>query len=58
MGFKSWLRGMHHRVIHLQSYIDEYCYRFNRSNMKEGLFENLILRMVNQRPMTYKQIIV
>ena len=58
MGFKSWLRGMHHRVIHLQSYIDEYCYRFNRSNTKEGLFENLILRMVNQRPMTYKQIIV
>lgn len=57
MGFKGWLRGMHHRVEHLQSYIDEYCYRFNRSNMKEAIFENLLLRMINTKPMTYKQII-
>jgi len=28
MGFKGWLRGMHHKVNHLQAYIDEYCYRF------------------------------
>jgi hypothetical protein len=57
MGFKGWLRGMHHQVEHLQSYIDEYCYRFNRSFMKEGIFENLLLRMVNAQPITHKQLI-
>lgn len=57
MGFKGWLRGMHHQVEHLQAYIDEYCYRFNRSKMKDGIFENLLLRMVNAKPITYKQII-
>ncbi|MCF6356762.1 MAG: IS1595 family transposase [Draconibacterium sp.] len=57
MGFKGWLRGMHHQVEHLQSYIDEYCYRFNRSFMKEGIFENLLLRMVDAQPITYKQLI-
>jgi hypothetical protein len=57
MGFKSWLRGIHHRVEYLQSYVNEYCYRFNRSNMKENIFENLLARMVNAQPLTYKQII-
>lgn len=57
MGFKGWLRGMHHQVEHLQAYIDEYCYRFNRSFMKEGIFDNLLVRMVNAPPVTYKQII-
>lgn len=57
MGFKGWLRGMHHQVEHLQAYIDEYCYRFNRSFMKEGIFDNLLIRMVNAPPVTNKQII-
>ncbi|KAA6307499.1 hypothetical protein EZS27_040830, partial [termite gut metagenome] len=42
IGFKGWLRGMHHSVKHLQAYIDEYSYRFNRSTMKEGIFDNLL----------------
>ncbi len=46
MNLKGWLRGMHHHVEHLQDYLDEYCYRFNRSFMKEGIFDNLMLRMV------------
>jgi ISXO2-like transposase domain/Transposase zinc-ribbon domain len=54
MGFKGWLRGIHHHVDHLQAYIDEYCYRFNRNKMKEGIFENLITRMVNAKPYPYK----
>ncbi len=57
MMFKAWLRGMHHSVDHLQAYIDEYAYRFNRQKMKEGIFENLIARMVNAEPCTYKMII-
>jgi hypothetical protein len=55
MIFKGWLRGIHHNVKYLQSYIDEYCYRFNRSNMKEGIFENLMKRMVANLPFSYKQ---
>lgn len=54
MGFKGWLRGMHHQVDYLQRYVDEYCYRFNRNNMKEGIFENLMVRMVKAKPLPYK----
>ena len=57
MGFKGWLRGIHHHAKHLQAYIDEYTYRFNRSNMKENIFENLMQRMIDGSPVTYKQII-
>ena len=57
MGFKGWLRGIHHHANHLQSYIDEYTYRFNRSFMKEGIFENLMRRMVSAKPLTHKMII-
>jgi len=58
MGFKGWLRGIHHHVENLQAYIDEYCYRFNRSNMKEGIFDNLLTRMVKADPFPYKKPII
>lgn len=54
MGFKGWLRGMHHQVDRLQAYLDEYCYRYNRSTMKGGVFDNLLLRMVKAKPFPYK----
>lgn len=57
MMFKAWLRGVHHSVHYLQSYINEYTYRFNRHKMKEGIFENLMKRMVSKSPFTYKMII-
>jgi len=50
MLFKSWLRGIHHRVTDLQAYIDEYTYRFNRHFMNASIFDNLILRMVKDKP--------
>ena len=53
MGFKAWLRGIHHHAEHLQSYIDEYTYRFNRSFMKENIFENLMNRMMLGKPITH-----
>jgi len=56
MNIKGWLRGMHHHVEHLQAYLDEYCYRFNRSFMKKGIFENLMLRMVKAEPCYIKNI--
>lgn len=56
MNLKGWLRGMHHHVWDLQDYLDEYCYRFNRSFMKENIFDNLMLRMVNSPPCYIKNI--
>jgi len=56
MGFKGWLRGMHGHAEHLQAYIDEYCYRFNRSNMKAAIFDNLLARLIFALPITHKMI--
>jgi hypothetical protein len=50
MNLKGWLRGMHHHVWNLQDYLDEYCYRFNRSFMKKGIFDNLMTRMMKTSP--------
>lgn len=50
-GLKSWLRGVYHHVSeqHSQSYLNEYCYRFNRHGSKGTIFDNLIKRMM-QKP--------
>jgi len=57
MGLKGWLRGTHHHVNLLQSYLDEYCYRFNNHLEKTGVFRELIIRMINHAPAPYKSII-
>lgn len=58
MNFKAWLRGTHHAVNDIQPYINEYTYRFNRHFMKEGIFENLLTRMVKAKPIQYKNLSV
>lgn len=50
MMFKAWLRGIHHRCENLQAYLNEFCYRFNRLNNLDSIFDNLITRMMNQLP--------
>lgn len=50
MNLKSWLIGIHHHLEHLQGYLDEYCYRFNRSIMKGNIFDNLKVRVVKALP--------
>jgi hypothetical protein len=57
MGFKGWLRGMHHSVKRLQCYLDEYAYRFNHRSMRGGIFDNLLCRMVKAKPCPYKLMI-
>ena len=56
MNLKGWLRGVHHHVKDLQDYLDEYCYRFNRSFMKENIFDNLLNRMIMFPPCLIKNI--
>ena len=58
MMFKAWVRGIHHSVDNLQGYIDQYCYRFNRSTMKSGIFDNLLAKMVDHKPCPYKVICI
>lgn len=55
---KSWIRGIHHSVNHdyLQGYLDEFCYRINRSIHKNTIFDNLLQRMVSETKITKKQI--
>ena len=47
---KSWLRYICHIINDLQSYINEYTYRFNKHFMKASIFDNLSLRMLNKKP--------
>lgn len=48
MNLKSWLRGVHHHCSddHLQGYLNEYHFRYNRRNSEGVLFNTLIKRMV------------
>lgn len=59
MNIKTWLRGIHHKVSaeHYQNYLDEFHYRFNRRNHTNGIFHNLITKIINHCPFTYNQII-
>ena len=52
MNIKSWLRGIHHHCSkeHLQGYLDEYHFRFNRQNNMNTIFEVLIKRMMQSEP--------
>jgi len=52
MMFKAWLRGIHHHCNHLQNYLDEFCYRFNRIRHINTIFNNLIIRMIKLKPIT------
>ncbi|MCP4553402.1 MAG: transposase [Bacteroidetes bacterium] len=48
MNLKGWLRGVHHHCSdeHLQAYLNEYHFRYNRRNSEGVLFNTLIKRMV------------
>jgi hypothetical protein len=52
MNIQGWLRGIHHQCPeeHLQGYLDEYHYRYNRRNHMNTTFDNLICRMVKYEP--------
>jgi transposase-like protein len=45
---KSWIRTTYSWVSdsNINKYLDEFCYRLNRSQMKDNIFNNLINRMI------------
>jgi transposase-like protein len=59
---KRWLLGTHHGAIrraHLDYYLDEFTFRFNRrtSRHRGQLFYRLVQQAVNVEPAPYKQLI-
>ena len=57
--FKRWILDIFHGVSrkHLQSYLNEYCYRLNRRHARGDLFRRLLNRCCRYfGPVTYSQI--
>lgn len=52
MNLKGWLRGIHHHCSkeRLQGYLNEYHYRYNRRNNMGSIFNLLVKRMVENKP--------
>lgn len=58
MNMKSGLKGTHHKCSdkHLQSYLDQYCFRTNRRSITEPIVLNLIQKTMTSRAITYKHL--
>jgi hypothetical protein len=59
---RQWLAGTHHgpmRAGQIQSYVDEFCFRFNRRHAKArgALFYRLMQQAAGACPVTYRQIV-
>jgi hypothetical protein len=56
MNIQGWLRGIHHHCSkeHLQGYLDEYHYRYNRRNNMGAIFDLTIKRMLFNTPKRLK----
>lgn len=52
MNLKGWLRGIHHHCSkeHMQGYLDEYHYRYNRRNHMGSIFDLLVKKMIKTSP--------
>ena len=55
---KTWLRGTHHGVSHqhLQAYLDEFTFRFNRRRTPMAAFQTLLGLGTQRAPTTYNQL--
>ena len=56
MMLKGWLRGIHHHCKHLQAYLDEFNYRFNRLTNTKTIFHNLIVKIMEHPPTIYQKL--
>ena len=56
---KSWLQGTHRGVSgeHLQVYLDEFTFRFNRRRTPMAAFQTLLGLESQQQPITYRQLV-
>lgn len=56
---KTWALGVYHgfRREHLQSYLDEFVFRFNRRRTRPAAFLSLLAISTRLQPMTYKMLV-
>lgn len=56
---KSWLRTIYCRVsdFNMDRYLAEFSYRINRSQSKDNIFNNLIKRMIEKKPVHHWDLI-
>jgi len=55
---KSLISGTFHGLNeqHIQSYLNEFCYRFNRRHREAELFDRLLFACVGTRPVTFDEL--
>ena len=58
--FKAWEIGVYHglRAKHLQSYLDEFVFRFNRRRNRHAGLKPLLNLVMKSKPTTYNMLIV
>ena len=56
---KGWARGVYHglRRKHLQAYLDEFVFRFNRRKSRHAAFRSLLALALNAKPITDNMLI-
>ena len=56
--FKRGILGSYHKLSkdHLDSYLQEFCWRFNRSHAQPSMFDTLLGELAAKPPMTYKKL--
>ena len=56
---KSWIRTTYSWVSdsNINRYLSEFCFRINRCNSKQTIFNNLIERMVDRNPISHTDLI-
>jgi len=55
---KGILKGVHHGVCskHLQRFLSEFCYKFNRRFVEKRIFSDLLLACVNTNTITFTEL--
>jgi transposase-like protein len=55
---KAFVNGTFHGLgdKHLQRYLDEFCYRFNRRYFKRGIFDRLLIAVTSASPLTFAEL--
>lgn len=56
---KAWISGTFHGLgpKHVQAYLDEFCFRFNRRRLRAGVLERLIVAVGHSQPLPYRTLI-
>src|SRR5579864_227912 len=54
--FKRGVIGQYHKLSkdHLDSYLGEFCWRYNRRGLQPWMFQTLLTELTSKKPLTYK----